>query len=141
MPVRSMIHWSLVWTIFSRSALVRIFLGTAAPVPMIFDRFIAASALDRERFARVQVRDRGLDLLRQPLPGELRGEANGVLDGLGARPAVADDDAALHAEHRRSPVLGVVEPRLEPPEGGPRQQEPDGRFERALDLVAQQLLD
>ena len=89
----------------------------------------------------MQVRDRGLDLLRQPLPGELRGEANGVLDGLGARPAVADDDAALHAEHRRSPVLGVVEPRLEPPEGGPRQQEPDGRFERALDLVAQQLLD
>ncbi len=38
-PVRSVIHWSLVATIFSRSALVRSFFGTAAPTLRIFALF------------------------------------------------------------------------------------------------------
>src|ERR1700693_5153430 len=77
-PVRSVIHWSLVSTNFSRSALVRSFFGTAAPVPRIFARF--TSALHGLRFARGEVGDRGLDLFAESLPRELRGEAGRGLD-------------------------------------------------------------
>src|SRR5450759_3380034 len=138
-PVRSVIHWSLVSTIFSRSALVRSFFGTAAPVLRILARFM--STLHSPRFARVKVGDRGLDLLGQALSRELRGEADRVLDRLGARPAVADDDAPLETQERRAPVLGVVEAHLEPPEGAPGEEEADGGLQGALDLLAQELLD
>src|ERR1700693_1636374 len=139
-PVRSVIHWSLVSTIFSRSALVRSFFGTAAPVPRIFARFMGEPALPLHgpRFARVKVGDRGLDLFVELLPGDLRGEADRVLDRLGARPAVADDDAPLHTQERRPPVLGVVEPRLEPPEGVAGKEKADGGLQRPLDLLAQE---
>src|SRR5579864_3505803 len=93
MPVRSRIHWSDVSTIFSRSALVRSFLGTAPPVPTIFARFIgfappAGEPPSRARprvVARVQLGDLFLDLLREVAPRELRREPNRVLDGLGRR--------------------------------------------------------
>src|SRR5450759_2628687 len=110
-PVRSVIHWSLVSTIHC------------------------------PRFARVKVVDRGLELLGQALSRELRGEADRVLDRLGARPAVADDDAPLQTQERRAPVLGVVEAHLEPPEGAPGEEEADGGLQGALDLLAQELLD
>src|ERR1017187_7105349 len=39
--------------------------------------------------------------------GEFLGHANGVPDGVGVGPAVADDAHAAHPEQRGAPVLGV----------------------------------
>src|SRR5687767_4789638 len=116
-PVRDVIHSSDVLTSFSRSAFVRSFFGTAAPVPTIRARFtprpgpkcagirpaprsLGTLRLDEGRFARVELGYRRLDLLREPLLRELRGETDGVLDGLRARTPVADDHATLDPEHR-----------------------------------------
>ena len=47
MPLRCTIHSSLVSTIFSRSALLRIRLGAYAPTPVILARIIRVPLLDR----------------------------------------------------------------------------------------------
>src|SRR5439155_13164047 len=99
----------------------------------------AASGLDQRSFARVELGDRRLDLLCQLLAGELRREPDRVLDRLRARAAVADDHAALDAEHRRAAVFGVVETLLEAPERTAGQEKPDRSLERPLDLLAEQL--
>src|SRR5689334_20252812 len=48
---------------------------------------------------------------------KLRGDTNGVLNGVRIRPAVADDAAAAHAEQRSAAVLRVIEALLESDEG------------------------
>src|SRR5262249_28418541 len=136
MPVRLVIQSSEVSTSLSRAAFERIRFGTAAPVPRIFALIMSAgtrnavslrfsahcSCLGQARLARVQLGDLLLNLLSEVLPRELRGEADRVLHRLRRRAAVADDDAALHAEERRAAVFGVVEPLLETPERRLREQ-------------------
>src|ERR1700730_5580425 len=103
-PVRDMIHSSEVSTSFSRSALERIFFGTAAPVPRIFARFTGPTAplgLHEPVFARVELGDLGLDRLGEPPLGEFGGEADRVLDGLGRGAAMANDHAALDSQQGR----------------------------------------
>src|SRR5436305_14009360 len=107
MPVRSRIHVSDVSTSFSRSALVRSFFGTAEPVPRILARFMSLRL--RARVAGVELRDRGLDLVRQVLARKLRREPDGVLDRLRARPPVADDHASFYSQARRPTVLRIAE--------------------------------
>src|SRR5215471_6803179 len=141
-PVRVVIHSSEVSTSLSRSALERIRFGTAAPVPRILARITTELLrLRQPLFARVELGDLGLDLLGEVATRELRGEADRVLDGLGRGPPVADDHAALDAEQRRPAVFGVVEARLEAAEGRARQQETHRGLQRALDLLAQEVLD
>ena len=54
--------------------------------------------------------------------GKFRRHADGVLDGVGVRRAVADDADALHAQQRRAAIFGVIQALLEVGEGLARQQ-------------------
>ena len=57
--------------------------------------------------------------------GEVAGDADGVLDRLRVRAAVADDAAAVDAEERRAAVLGVVDALLDVVERALEQQRAD----------------
>src|SRR5436305_7552592 len=54
--------------------------------------------------------------------GAFRSDADGILDGVRVRRAMADDGYAFQPKQRRASVLGVIEPSLEVVEGFPREQ-------------------
>src|SRR5690606_35960289 len=111
MPVRSVIHASLVSTIDSRRALVRAKSGTypwtavmAAVVFMdrnghVFGRGTKGASWSLERL---------VDAFMQFAFHHLPGEQQHVLHRMLVADAMADDHAAVHAQHRCTPVVLVI---------------------------------
>src|SRR5437762_9033720 len=101
--------------------------GSISPYPLLLSLPIAGEmarghgskplmgSLKSLEFRRL--RQFALNLLIDPSLGELRGHADGVLDGIGIGPAVADDARAFHAQQRCAAIFRVVHPLLEMPEG------------------------
>src|ERR1017187_507613 len=73
--------------------------------------------------------------------GEFRGHADGVLDGVGVGPAVADDARAAHAQQGRAAVLGIIQALLESGEGGLGDDVSDFAANAGFEGLAQELLD
>src|SRR6059036_3189859 len=132
MPVRVVIHSSEVSTILSRSALVRIRLGRAEPVPRITARRVTSiSHLQRGLARKGDPRPSGchledfiVDPVVDPVAHEIQRHADGVLDGPSRRPTVADDRRRPDSEEGHAPILSVIHLLAEVSKGGPRQDVP-----------------
>src|SRR5919106_1607775 len=132
-PVRSVIHSSVVSTIFSRSLLVRTLSGTYEPVPMMCVRPIVSVSRQGARllignrlrrcafslFHGPRGKPRGRTVNRRPdafcqtmLAGSQRRRQRAG-DRARIRATVRDDAHSVRAEQRRTPVFGVVDDLLE----------------------------
>src|SRR5579863_2448270 len=84
-----------------------------------------------------------LNLFVDTLFGEFRRYANRILDGIGIRRSVSDEANALHAQQRRSAVLGVIQAFFEISKRAARKQIPDlagdRSFERFFEGIANQV--
>src|SRR5208337_3465150 len=138
MPVRSVIHWSDVSTIFSRSKLVSTFSGSSEPVPNIPTAssietpqpILAVSRLCAGRLPSLcsntapalymsegGCRQVTLNLLVHLALRKLGRDANGVLDGVRVGATMANDAHAAHPQQSGPAVLRIVHPLLKVLEG------------------------
>src|SRR5205814_7827766 len=108
MPVRVVIHSSLVSTMRDRSLLVRIFFGTYLPVPMIETVRRGFAERGLERGCRFIVTANLLDDMRVYLLfNRLGRNPECALDGGRRAGAVRDDTDAVDAKKRAATVLLV----------------------------------
>src|ERR1017187_5055291 len=73
--------------------------------------------------------------------GAFGGHADGVLDGVGVGPAVADDARAAHAQQRRAAVFGIIQALLEGGEGVLGDDVSDFAGDGGFESLAQEVLD
>src|SRR6185312_15213508 len=123
MPVRVVIHSSVVSTIFSRSALVRIFVGTYAPTPLMeqvrplksnlargFLNFLVCGLMQSMKLSFrgcqsfICSRDLFGDQSIHAMADFFSGHANGVGNGALAGGAVGFDDGAIQAKNDRAAI-------------------------------------
>src|SRR5436305_3869999 len=89
----------------------------------------------------LQLRDLVVDLPVQLGGRELDRPADGVLDRMGVRAAVADEAAAVDPEEGGGAVLAVVDPGAEAVEGGLGEQVARLRAGAPLELLSEHLAD
>src|SRR3990172_3743939 len=114
-PVRDVIHSSLVSTSASRSALRTVRVATAAPVPRIRLRSMTPPLVLGDPFP---------DTLEHPVLDALPRHAHAVLDSLGRGSPVTDDHHPVDTQERGPAVLGVIDPPPETLQQSAQQEQP-----------------